>query len=85
MYQIELRGLASQKTEFITWDEADHELKNMNLLDFLLSNGRPIAYGCYAKGVCRKCILTINGTEFLSCQIPMKDIANGAIIKIGYL
>lgn len=85
MYKIELRGLASQKAQVITWNELDHNLQEMSLLDFLLLNKKPIAYSCYGEGICKKCILTISGTQLLSCQIPMKEIANGAIIEIGYL
>jgi len=85
MYQIILRGLASKKCVSIPWDELDTETQEMNLLDFLLLNGQPVAYNCYGEGICRKCRLSVNGIEYLSCQITMKDLNNGAIIEIGYL
>lgn len=85
MYQIILKGLASNESVNIPWDELDYNIQEMSLLDFLLSNARPIAYNCYGEGVCKKCTLRINGVEYLSCQITMKDLNNGAIIEVGYL
>ncbi len=85
MFRLEIKGLASKTSTSLYWDSASTDICELSLLDFLIQNKYPIAYNCYGEGICRKCILRLNQQEYLSCQIHMKDIDDGAILEIPYL
>ncbi len=84
MYQIIIKGLASNTQNVIEWDPTATDLST-SLLELLISRKLPIAYNCYGEGVCRKCILKCNHENKLSCQIFLKDLEDNAIIEIPYL
>lgn len=68
MYSIKVRGLASEKiVKTLTLLSIP---ENISLMNFLLSQGIPIASSCKGEGVCSKC--TVNN-NLLSCQISLEN------------
>lgn len=58
----------------------------INLMEFLRKKEFPIASSCWGDGVCKKCVLLLNGMETLSCQIKLSEINKiENIIEIDYL
>ena len=86
MKSLVIYGRASQKEiKKIIITPNDSKL---NLMEFLVANGIPVASSCNAEGVCLKCILTINGEEILSCQYSMADIFkdnDSVTVNLSYL
>jgi uncharacterized 2Fe-2S/4Fe-4S cluster protein (DUF4445 family) len=68
MHTIKIRGLASGKiVKILSFKKIPD---NTTLMDYLISQGIPIASSCKGEGVCSKC--TIN-SNLLSCQISLKN------------
>ncbi len=57
------------------------------LSDLLIKSGKGVDHHCGGRGTCRKCVITVNGKEELSCQYIIKsDISveipqNGEIVS----
>jgi Na+-transporting NADH:ubiquinone oxidoreductase subunit NqrF len=55
-------------------------------LNWLRSQGIPIASSCNGEGVCKKCIIN---TNLISCQLTLKDLLNDNTdeikINVSYL
>jgi Na+-transporting NADH:ubiquinone oxidoreductase subunit NqrF len=80
--QIEVKGNASGRSEFISYEDLDlHEV----LLTFLRKKGITIASSCDGKGVCKKCVIQ---NDWLTCEMTLKEFLqrqpNGQI-TVGYL
>ena len=78
-------GQASQK--IVASLPIHEEQLEMTLMDFLRSNGIPVASSCLGEGVCRKCVVNAGNKEILSCLIPLKTFLaqNNPQISISYL
>ncbi len=63
---IEVFGLASQTSKFLSYDEDELE---QNLLTWLRSREVTIASSCDGEGVCRKCVIQ-NG--WATCELTLK-------------
>ena len=60
----------------------------LTLLEFLKQFNIPIASSCLGEGLCKKCVIKINGRQELACNITMNQIANehnNVTISIAYL
>jgi Na+-transporting NADH:ubiquinone oxidoreductase subunit NqrF len=80
--QIEIKGKASGRSEFISYDDLD--LTEV-LLTFLRKKGITIASSCDGEGVCKKCVIQ---NDWLTCEMTLKEFLqrqpNGQI-TVGYL
>jgi Na+-transporting NADH:ubiquinone oxidoreductase subunit NqrF len=80
--QIEIKGKASGRSEFISYDDLD--LTEV-LLTFLRKKGITIASSCDGEGVCKKCAIQ---NDWLTCEMTLKEFLqrqpNGQI-TVGYL
>jgi Na+-transporting NADH:ubiquinone oxidoreductase subunit NqrF len=80
--QVEIKGLASGRSTFISYDDSD---LSDTLLDFLMKKDITIASSCGGEGVCRKCIIQ---NEWLTCTLTLKEFLqrqeDGKIL-VGYL
>jgi Na+-transporting NADH:ubiquinone oxidoreductase subunit NqrF len=65
--QIEIKGKASGRSTFITYEEQD--LKE-NLLIFLRKKGVTIASSCDGEGVCKKCVIQ---NDWLTCMMTLEE------------
>jgi len=65
--QIEIKGKASGRSSFITYEELD--LKE-NLLSFLRKKGVTIASSCDGEGVCKKCVIQ---NDWLTCMMTLEE------------
>ena len=65
-------GSASQK-EILKIIVTHQDLK-LNLMNFLQDHGVPVASSCNGDGICKKCIVLINGEKILSCQYNLAEI-----------
>jgi Na+-transporting NADH:ubiquinone oxidoreductase subunit NqrF len=65
--QIEIKGKASGRSTFITYESED--LKE-NLLIFLRKKGVTIASSCDGEGVCKKCVIQ---NDWLTCMMTLED------------
>lgn len=65
--QIEIKGKASGRSTFITYEELD--LKE-NLLIFLRKKGVTIASSCDGEGVCKKCVIQ---NDWLTCMMTLEE------------
>jgi Na+-transporting NADH:ubiquinone oxidoreductase subunit NqrF len=65
--QIEIKGKASGRSSFITYEELD--LKE-NLLIFLRKKGVTIASSCDGEGVCKKCVIQ---NDWLTCMMTLEE------------
>ncbi len=85
--ELIVKGQASGKTLFSTKEVFP---KDTNLLDYLRKKGIPVASSCYGDGVCKKCVVILNGKNVLSCEISsqnlfMTHLDKIVIIEIEYL
>ena len=80
--QIEIKGKASGRSEFISYEDMD--LTEV-LLTFLRKKGITIASSCDGEGVCKKCVIQ---NDWLTCEMTLKEFLqrqpNGQI-TVGYL
>lgn len=79
---IEIRGLASQTSRFLPYQEEDLDII---LLEWLRSQGVTIASSCDGEGVCKKCDIQ-NG--WLTCELTLRSFLErqpDGRIQIGYL
>lgn len=80
--QIEIKGQASGRSEFIFYEDLD--LTEV-LLTFLRKKGITIASSCDGEGVCKKCVIQ---NDWLTCEMTLKEFLqrqpNGQI-TVGYL
>jgi Na+-transporting NADH:ubiquinone oxidoreductase subunit NqrF len=80
--QIEIKGNASGRSEFISYEDLD--LTEV-LLTFLRKKGITIASSCDGEGVCKKCVIQ---NDWLTCEMTLEEFLqrqpNGQII-VGYL
>ena len=80
--QIEIKGKASGRSEFISYKDLD--LTDV-LLTFLRKKGITIASSCDGEGVCKKCVIQ---NDWLTCEMTLKEFLqrqpNGQI-TVGYL
>ena len=80
--QIEIKGNASGRSEFISYEDLD--LTEV-LLTFLRKKGITIASSCDGEGVCKKCVIQ---NDWLTCEMTLKEFLqrqpNGQI-TVGYL
>jgi Na+-transporting NADH:ubiquinone oxidoreductase subunit NqrF len=80
--QIEIKGKASGRSEFISYEDLD--LTEV-LLTFLRKKGITIASSCDGEGVCKKCVIQ---NDWLTCEMTLKEFLqrqpNGQI-TVGYL
>ena len=80
--QIEIKGNASGRSEFISYEDMD--LTEV-LLTFLRKKGITIASSCDGEGVCKKCVIQ---NDWLTCEMTLKEFLqrqpNGQI-TVGYL
>ena len=65
--QIEIKGKASGRSTFITYEVED--LKE-NLLIFLRKKGVTIASSCDGEGVCKKCVIQ---NDWLTCMMTLEE------------
>jgi Na+-transporting NADH:ubiquinone oxidoreductase subunit NqrF len=65
--QIEIKGKASGRSTFITYEAED--LKE-NLLIFLRKKGVTIASSCDGEGVCKKCVIQ---NDWLTCMMTLEE------------
>jgi Na+-transporting NADH:ubiquinone oxidoreductase subunit NqrF len=80
--QIEIKGNASGRSEFISYEDLD--LTEV-LLTFLRKKGITIASSCDGEGVCKKCVIQ---NDWLTCEMTLEEFLqrqpNGQI-TVGYL
>lgn len=79
---IEIKGLASQTSRFLPYQEEDLDT---NLLRWLRSQGITIASSCDGEGVCKKCDIQ-NG--WLTCELTLRTFLErrpDGQIQISYL
>jgi Na+-transporting NADH:ubiquinone oxidoreductase subunit NqrF len=80
--QITIKGQASGRSQFVTYDELD--LQEV-LLYFLRKKGITIASSCDGEGVCKKCSIQ---NDWLTCEMTLEEFLqrqpNKEII-VGYL
>lgn len=80
--QIEIVGLASGKSVFISYEEK--ELKE-TLLTFLRKKSITIASSCDGEGVCKKCVIQ---NDWLTCKMSLEELIQrqpDRKILVGYL
>jgi Na+-transporting NADH:ubiquinone oxidoreductase subunit NqrF len=65
--QIEIKGKASGRSTFITYE--DQDLKE-NLLIFLRKKGITIASSCDGEGVCKKCVIQ---NDWPTCMMTLEE------------
>ena len=65
-------GKASQK-EIKKYIISINDL-NLNLMEFLLDKGIPVASSCNGDAVCLKCIVTVKDEKILSCQCDIAEL-----------
>ncbi len=78
---VAIKGNASGKiTEF----EISEKELDIAVLEFFVLKDIPIAYACFGKGQCKKCIM--NGDE-LACQITLRELIEkfNGVCEIEYL
>lgn len=83
MYSITIMGAASGKV--VKTIVLDKNLQEISLMEYLISQGIPIASSCKGEGVCQKC--TVN-EKLISCQISLSSflsLSSQQIISISYL
>jgi len=82
--RITFIGNASKKREELHFTAVN---TNESLMDFLRSKSFPIASSCYGEGICKKCVINLNGNEEISCQISLKSLTINKtnIIIVDYL
>jgi hypothetical protein len=78
---VAIKGRASGKT---THYEVQPEDLNKLTLEFFFLKDVPIAFACFGKGVCKKCVMSCGD---LSCQITIKELIDGyeGICEFDYL
>ncbi|MCM2348497.1 MAG: hypothetical protein NDI69_00660 [Bacteriovoracaceae bacterium] len=79
---IEIRGVASQTSRFLPYQDEDLDII---LLEWLRSQGITIASSCDGEGVCKKCDIQ-NG--WLTCELTLRSFLErqpDGRIQIGYL
>lgn len=75
-----VKGLASQKKIIFSPTDTDLEL---NLMNYLMKQGLPIASSCSGQGACQRCVVN---NELLSCQISVREyLAKFGEVEITYL
>lgn len=82
MPSLTIKGGASQKTVAIINCDG-HE--NKNLMEFLRSQGIPLASSCFGMGICEKCVINEN---VLSCMFTVAQYIESTAnqpIEISYL
>jgi hypothetical protein len=64
---IEVVGLASGSSRFLTYDKSD---LSVNLLLYLRAQNIMIASSCSGEGVCKKCVIQ---NDWLSCMLTVEE------------
>lgn len=54
------------------------------LSDLLIKSGKGVDHHCGGRGMCRKCVITVNGKEELSCQYIIKSDISVEIPQNGF-
>ncbi len=57
----------------IIGDETQYAQDGTLLSDCLIKSGKSVDHPCGGKGICKKCLVTVNGKEELSCQYIIKS------------
>ena len=78
---VAIKGKASGKT---THYQVLHEDLKKQVLEFFFLRDVPIAFSCFGKGVCKKCIMSCGD---LSCQITIEELIDGydGVCEFDYL
>lgn len=88
MSKLKVLGKASNKTLLTLELENDlnsDQIKS-DLMTVLREKGINIASSCYGEGVCKKCIITLENNEELSCQVKVEQLLNkNTCVEVSYL
>ena len=88
MSKLKVLGKASNKTLLTLELENDlnsDQIKS-DLMTVLREKGINIASSCYSEGVCKKCIITLENNEELSCQVKVEQLLNkNTCVEVSYL